>query len=162
MASSPVLETVWFLDGLMRIHAAVGGNSGRDMSVIEHAVPYGSSPPLHVHHNEDEIFYLLEGEVRFVVDGAEIRARQGDTVVAPKAKPHSFVVTSRAGARWLVMTSRGDFEGLVRSVGRPAEGNGLPPAVPLTPDEVAALDAACRANGIELLGPPLPVDRVAA
>lgn len=158
MASS-VTESVWFLDGLMRVHAAV--DRGQDISLIEHEVPYGSSPPMHVHRDEDEIFHLLEGEVCFVVDGVEIRARQGETIVAPKGKPHSFLVTSQ-NARWLVITGGRSFERLVRAVGRPAESEGLPPAAPPTPAEVRALEMACQANGIELVGPPLSLARHAA
>ncbi len=147
-------ETFWFLDGLMRIHVASDATAN-GISVIEHSVPQGSSPPLHVHHNEDEIFHVLAGEVRFLVDGSEVYARQGDTVLAPKGRPHSFVATSAAGARWLLTTCRGDFERMARSVSRPAQGGRLPPAGTPTPAEVAALETACRMNPIELLGPPL-------
>jgi hypothetical protein len=65
-------------------------------------------------------------------------------------------VESSDGARWLVITCRGDFERLVRSVSRRAEAPGLPqPAGPPTPEQADALAAACREYGIELVGPPL-------
>lgn len=152
-------ETFWFLDGLMRVHVASHATAN-GISVIEHTVPFGSSPPLHVHHNEDEIFHVLAGEVRFLVDGAQVHVRQGETIVAPKGKAHSFMVTSPEGARWLVMTCRGDFERMARSVSRPAEDAGLPPKFAPTAEEFAALDAACRAHGIALIGPPLAAHTV--
>lgn len=152
----PIQETFWFLDGLMRVHVASSATAN-GMSVLEHTVPYGSSPPLHVHHNEDEIFHLLAGDMRFFVDGAEVHLHPGETLLAPKGKPHSFVVTSPAGARWMITTCRGDFERMARSVSRPAEGDRLPQVFAPTPAEIAALEAACRAHHIELLGPPLAV-----
>ena len=160
MDSSSASEPIWFLDGLMRVHAAVG--AGCDISVIEHTVPHGSSPPMHVHRDEDEVFHLLEGEVRFVVEGMEIHAQQGQTVVVPRGKPHSFVVTSQAGARWLVITNGRNFERLVRAISRPAESAVIPPAAPPTLAEAKALEMACRANGIDLVGPPLSAVQHAA
>jgi hypothetical protein len=70
--------------------------------------------------------------------------------------PHTYRVESPRGARWLVVTTRGDFECLVRSVSRSAERPDLPPpSGPPTPDQIEALAAACRKCGIELVGPPL-------
>lgn len=161
MVSRAAPEPVWFLDGLMRIHASAG-EDGRGVSVIEHTVPYLSSPPVHVHRDEDEVFYLLEGEARFVVDGVALEARAGQSVVAPQGRPHSFLVTSPRGARWLVITCGRNFEPMLRTVARPPENDGLPPAAAPTAAEAEALAAACRANGIDLLGPPLGGDRNAA
>lgn len=150
------METFWFLDGVLRIHVASSATAN-GVSVAEQIAPYGSAPPLHVHRNEDEIFHLLEGDMRFVVDGAEVRLHQGGTLLAPKGKPHGFVVTSPKGARFLITTCRGDFERMARSVGRTADGDRLPPSFAPTPEDIAALDAACRAHHIELLGSPLTV-----
>ena len=154
MASASAPESVWFLDGLMRIHVSAG-NGGRDISLIEHTAPYLSSPPVHAHRDEDEIFYLLDGEVRFVVEGRPVTAVAGQSVVAPRGKPHSFQVTSRNGARWLVITCGRNFERLVRAIGRPAGTDDLPPVAAPTAAEAEALGAACRASGIDILGPPL-------
>ncbi len=155
MKTSGQIDKLWFLDTLIRIHVAGDANAD-GMSVMEHIAPHGSSPPLHIHHTEDEIFHMLAGELRLVVDGREIRARAGDTLLAPKGKPHSFVVTAPAGARWLTLTNRGDFERMVRTAGRPAERDALPPHVGQPSREQAeALAVVCRENRIELVGPPL-------
>src|SRR5512139_360743 len=82
-ASTSAPESVWFLDGLMYIHVSAG-NGGHDISLIEHTAPYLSSPPVHAHRDEDEIFYLLDGEVRFVVEGRPATAGAGQSVVAPR------------------------------------------------------------------------------
>jgi hypothetical protein len=65
-------------------------------------------------------------------------------------------VESQEGARWLVITRRGDFERFVHALSRPAERPDLPPAQgPPTPEQADALAAAAREHGIELVGPPL-------
>ena len=147
-------EKLWFLDTLVTIRASERDNDD-GISVIEHQVPFGSSPPLHVHCNEDEVFHLLSGEARFSLAGEDIAAAAGDTLVAPKGVPHTFVVTSREGARWLTVTGNRDFERMLRATARPAEADALPPCLPPTPEQAAALEAACLAHGIALVGPPL-------
>lgn len=80
----------------------------------------------------------------------------GETLLAPKGVPHTYRVESREGARWLVVTTRGDFERFVRSLSRPAERPELPASEgPPTPEQADALAAAAREHGIELVGPPL-------
>jgi quercetin dioxygenase-like cupin family protein len=154
-------EKIWFMDTLVTIHVAAKSNAD-GMSVIEHRMPHGSSPPLHIHHTEDEIFQVLAGQARFTVGGRQIEVRAGDTLVAPKGLPHTFIVTSQEDAIWLTVTNNGDFERMLRSVGRPAEHDGLPPRVEKpSPAQVAALDLACRSHGIELTGPPLTIEAAA-
>jgi hypothetical protein len=70
--------------------------------------------------------------------------------------PHTYRVESLAGARWLLITTGGDFERFVRAVSRPAERPGLPePQGPPTPEQADALAAAAREQRIEFVGPPL-------
>ena len=69
---------------------------------------------------------------------------------------HTYRVQSPEGARWLVITSRGDFERFVRAISRPAERVELPePVGPPTPEQAEALATAALRFGIELVGPPL-------
>ena len=123
---------------------------------METHASHGDSPPLHVHQTEDEIFHVLEGELRVRPGDAEVRIGAGETILAPKGVPHTYRVESPAGARWLVITRRGDFERFVRALSRPAERPELPAAQgPPTPEQADALAAAAREHGIELVGPPL-------
>lgn len=147
-------EQLWFLDTLVTIRVAHA--EGRDgISVLESLAPHGDSPPLHV-HNEDEVFHVLAGEFRFRVGSDDLRLRSGETLLAPKGVPHTYRVESPEDGRWLVVTTHGDFERLVRSFGRRAERPELPaPSGPPTPEQAEALATACRTCGIELVGPPL-------
>lgn len=144
---------LWFLNSRVVIRSSAAEPAG--VCVMEHQMPHGDSPPRHVHAREDEIFHLLQGEIRFWVDGEERLLRAGETVVAPKGRPHSFRVVSHEGARCLVITVGGDFEGLVRAASRPAAGAGLPQAVEPTPEMAEALARVSLQHRIELVGPPL-------
>jgi hypothetical protein len=118
-------------------------------------VPHGDSPPLHVHHTEDEVFRVIAGELRFQLDDQDLGLAAGETLFAPKGVPHTYRVESQE-ARWLTVTRHGDFESLVRSFSRPAATSDLPaPSGPPTPEQADALAAACLKHGIELVGPPL-------
>jgi quercetin dioxygenase-like cupin family protein len=148
-------ERLWFLNALVTVH--VRHDQGEDgVSVLESHAPYGESPPLHVHRTEDELFHVLEGELRLRAGDADIRVGAGESILAPKRVPHTYRVESPAGARWLVITRRGDFERFVRAQSRRAERPALPPRQgPPTPEQADALAAAARAHEIELIGPPL-------
>jgi quercetin dioxygenase-like cupin family protein len=144
-------QDLWFLNGRVSIRCAANGADAA--SVTEQWLARGDSPPLHVHEREDEVFHVLEGAVRLRVGDAETTARAGETVVAPRGVPHCFRVES-AEARFLVITTRGDFEGMMREVARPA-GAGLPPPVEPSPAMIAALTAACARHHIAIVGPPM-------
>jgi quercetin dioxygenase-like cupin family protein len=148
-------EHLWFLDALVTIPVAHA--DGRDgVSVLEATAPQGDSPPLHVHRAEDEIFHVLEGELRLHVGGRDLRLGVGETALAPQGVPHSYRVESPDGARWLVVTTKGGFEQVVRSVARRADRPELPePTGPPTEEQAGALAAACSACNIDLVGPPL-------
>jgi quercetin dioxygenase-like cupin family protein len=148
-------DHLWFLDTSVVIR--VRHTDGADqISVLEHLAPYGDSPPLHLHQDEDEIFHVLEGELRFRVGAEDLSLKAGDTLLAPKRVPHTYKVESIDGARFLTVTRGGGFEGLVQEFGRHAEHAGLPdPAGPPTPEQAGALADACLRHGIELVGPPL-------
>ncbi len=148
------VRTLWFLN--TRVVIRVSSRDGGDgISVLEHRATCGDSPPLHIHHEEDEIFHILEGEVRYRVGDQEHRAGPGGIILAPRGVPHTYRIESAEGARMITVT-RGRFEDFVRAVGRPVEGDGLPVASgPPTPEQAEALALACLDFGIELVGPPL-------
>ena len=155
MSTTVQSDRLWFMDALVTIPVAhVDGKDG--VSVVDATAPYGDSPPLHVHRNEDELFHVLEGELRLHIGGRDVLLGAGETALAPQGVPHSYRVESVDGARWLVVTTKGDFERVVRTVSRPAELAELPePSGPPTQEQVDGLAAVCSACNIDLVGPPL-------
>jgi quercetin dioxygenase-like cupin family protein len=83
--------------------------TGGAYALIEQEVPPGSGPPLHVHHHETEIFYLLEGELEVTLGKEKIAAPAGATVVAPRDIPHKFRNVGHAPAKLLVTVIPGRF-----------------------------------------------------
>ena len=146
---------LWFQNSLVTIR--VSTSDGPDgLSVLEHRVPHGFSPPLHVHRKEDEVLHVLDGEFRVKVKDQEHRLGAGDIVLVPKGVPHTYRVESAPEGRCLSITVRGDFEHFVRAVSRRAERPELPtPSGPPSPDAIAAFKAAAAQYGIDLVGPPL-------
>jgi len=141
---------LWFIDGLARIHVS-GDETGGRYTLVEVHGPEGDMPPLHVHHAEDEVFHVLDGDVTLFLPGREVRLAAGDTFRAPQDVPHTYRVESPS-ARWLVFCSPARFDGFVRAVSEPAPAAELPPrGRPFDPEAFAATAAE---YGIELLGPP--------
>jgi quercetin dioxygenase-like cupin family protein len=145
----------WFQNSLVTVRVSV--SEGQDgISILEHHIPYGFSPPLHLHRLEDEVLHVLEGEFRMKVRDKEHRLRAGDVLLTPKGVPHTYRIESPNGGRCLSITARGDFERFVREVSRPAERPELPPPAGSPSAEAnQALKAAAAKFGIELVGPPL-------
>src|SRR5437868_13285709 len=86
-------EALWFLGVLATVKASSETSDGR-VAVIEQLAPQGAGSPLHVHHREDEWFYVLEGALSFWVGGEVVEARAGSFVYGPRDIPHTFVVNS--------------------------------------------------------------------
>jgi len=146
---------LWFFNTevIIRVSETEGGDR---ISVLDHRAAFGDSPPLHRHIDEDEIFHIISGTVRFVVGGKELTAGPGDTVRGPKNIPHTYRVESSDGARMLSITARQQFEHFVRALGRQPTREGLPdPSGPPTAQQAEALAEAARKYRIEIMGPPL-------
>ena len=144
-------EALWFLGVLATIKASAETTEGR-VAVIEHLAPHGSGSPLHIHRNEDEWFYVTEGELTFWVGGEVIGAPAGSFVYGPRGIPHTFTVTSPQ-ARFLLVAEPAGFEGFMRAVAEPAQALTLPPATSRPPDPERMMAIAAE-YGIEILGPP--------
>jgi quercetin dioxygenase-like cupin family protein len=141
-------EARWWFGALAEI-TLTGDQTGGVLSIVEVTEPPGSAAPLHVHHREDETFWILEGEVTFEVGGSTIRAGVGDVVFGPRDVPHRYTVGD-AGCRMLFIMTPAGFEGLVRDMSVPARRRTPAPPSDEEPDweHVAAV---ARAHGCELL-----------
>src|SRR5215210_1952619 len=132
-------RSLWFLDTHVLIRLSYTDGTD-DISILESHAPFGDSAPLHVHRNEDEVFHILEGRMRFRVKDQERHAGAGEILIVPKGTPHTYRVESTQGARWLTITTGQEFERFVRAMGRPAQGEGLPPHLgPPSPEDEEAL-----------------------
>lgn len=143
-------EAIWFLGTLATVKAA-GARTGGALSVVEFTHPPGFATPRHVHHAEDEAFYILQGAMRGFSGDQTWRATPGSFVWLPRGIPHGFAVDGDETLRSLAITLPAGFERFVAEVGEPAPERTLPP--PAAPD-VEKLLAAAAKHGQEILGPP--------
>ncbi len=140
-------EAIWWFDCLAVIKASAEDTGGL-MSIIEITEPPNAAGPLHVHHGEEEGFFILAGDVTIEVGDETIECHAGDYALGPRDIPHRYTV-GPDGCRMLFLMSPGGFEGLVREMGRPAQSRTLPP--PSEPD-FAHVAAVAQKYNCELLG----------
>ena len=142
-------EALWWFNCLAEVKLTAEQTGGA-LTIVEITEPPGSAAPLHVHHRDDETFWILEGDLTFEVGGETIHASAGDAVFGPRGVPHRYTV-GPSGCRMLFIMTPGGFETLVREMSAPAERRELPPPPDAEPDwgRVAAI---ALANGCELLG----------
>jgi mannose-6-phosphate isomerase-like protein (cupin superfamily) len=144
-------ETVWFTENRMTLKATAETTGGA-FGLVEAVGPAGSSPPLHVHHREDEAFWLLEGTLTVRCGDRTFTAEPGSFTFLPRGVPHTFVVEGDKPARLLSICVPGGFERFFVAAGRPPRHDGLPHRAP--PD-VALLRRVGSDFGLEFVGPPL-------
>lgn len=140
-------EARWWLGALATIKAT-GEDTGGQFCLVEVQENEGQTP-LHVHHNEDETFIVLEGEVEFEVGGKTIPARLGTVLFGPRDVPHRYTVR-RGPARMLFLLTPSGFEELVRATSEPAPERRIPRDGEGMPD-FEALPATVQRFGCELL-----------
>src|SRR5215218_722416 len=147
-------EALWWL-GVLATIKVTGEQTGGQYALVEILAPDGYGSVLHVHHQEDEGFYILEGEMTFYVGEQTIKARPGSYLFGPKDIPHSFTVDS-GPAKLLFVFSPAGLEGLVREMGEPARARAVPSQLEGLPDEAEMQRMAAIATryGAEILGPP--------
>jgi quercetin dioxygenase-like cupin family protein len=111
---------VYFL-GLPAVVRATAETTGGAFGVIDNLViPPGFESPYHTHRAEDEAFFLVEGEMAFVIDGKWTTARPGAYLFGPRNIPHGFKVIGSTPARLLLLCSPGGFERFVIEMSEPA------------------------------------------
>jgi quercetin dioxygenase-like cupin family protein len=149
-------ELLWFGGGTVTIKVTTA-QSGGAFFLLEDVAPRGKTTPLHMHPDDDETFYVLEGELLVHVDGTNHTVGVGGVAMAPRGSAHAFLVTSEQ-ARFLVVSTPGvDVEAFIREAGEPAPDRTTPPP----PLDIPRVKAAGEKTGaMVVLGPP-PFDLAA-
>lgn len=143
-------EALWGVDGALTTVKASAGRTGGGFSLVEEVGQLSEGTPLHRHREDDETFYVLEGEMTFYFeDGRPISASAGSFVHIPGGAAHAFRVDSET-ARYLIITTA-QHEQFYRAISEPARSRTLPPEAPLDMEKV---EAAARKYKVEILGPP--------
>ena len=122
--------------------------------VLEGMVPPGAGPPPHIHHDQIETFYVVEGQLEIMVDGQVHEAKAGDFVHVSKGSPHSFINRSQTPAKLIAtFVPAANVERFFReAMEETKDRNATPP--PLDDAMIQRMMAAAERNGVELLPPP--------
>ncbi|MGI3185644.1 cupin domain-containing protein [Nioella aestuarii] len=140
------------LNILMNFHAFPNEVDGK-YCLVECLVPVGAGAPPNHHAGETEGFYILDGQVGFMIDGKEILAQKGDFISIPDGAVHAFQAVGEAPARLLILNSPGHmhadfFTGIGTAL--PEGQTDLPP--PSEPNIPAVMQKA-EAVGMTILPP---------
>jgi quercetin dioxygenase-like cupin family protein len=134
--------------GLLTIKASAEETDG-SLFIFEDEMVRGKVTPLHS-HKEDEVLYVLDGELVVHIDGTDHRLGRNGIAFAPRGTPHAFMVASDT-ARVLTVLTPGSAAGFYMAASEPAEV-GAEPGGPV--DFARVGEAAESSGGMQLLGPP--------
>jgi quercetin dioxygenase-like cupin family protein len=143
-------EQLWFAGGGLWTLKASAAETAEAFMLLEFRAERGKVTPLHLHPEEDEGFYVLEGEVLVHVEGEEHLIGAGGVFIAPRGVPHAFMVTSET-VRFLSWQTPGTGEAFYREVTEPIRSS---EDISRPPDWARLRAAAERSPTIEILGPP--------
>jgi mannose-6-phosphate isomerase-like protein (cupin superfamily) len=142
-------ERRWFL-GLPTWIRASGAETNGTLSLIDQVIPAGIASPWHVHHTEDESFYVIDGTMTVVVGDHAVTLKAGDFGFGPRGIPHGFRIEGATPARILLMTNGGGLGAFVRETSVPAVGTTRPEP---NAADLPKLAAAAERHGMTILGP---------
>ncbi|KAJ7524897.1 hypothetical protein O6H91_17G026700 [Diphasiastrum complanatum] len=108
--------SVWVLGVLVTLKV-LGNETGGSYSLFEVLVPPGSGPPPHIHTLEDESWYMLEGELIWLVGGKKFHAKPGSFIHLPRFVPHTFTNRFDKTSVMVVTSAPGGFEKWFLQVG---------------------------------------------
>jgi quercetin dioxygenase-like cupin family protein len=140
---------LWFFGCLVELKDASEPSDG-SITVIEQLAPPGFSSPYHLHTAEDELFYVLEGEMSFYSEGRAWKGGPGTFAFLPRNIPHGFRIEGTEPSRSLIIANSGAFENFVRELGEPAEELVIPQPGPMDMEKVMAVATKYQ---LQIMGP---------
>lgn len=132
--------------GVSKITFKVTPKDGNGVFIIENTFHEKGGPARHLHYEQDEWFYAIEGEFILEVGQEKFRLRPGDSILAPRKIPHVWAFTGNEARGRMLITfmPAGKMEAFFREV---TKANAMPPQDP----------ELWRTHGMELMGSPLVV-----
>ena len=129
-------------------HKLSGADTDGAFSLLEVELT-GDGPPQHIHKGEDETFYVLEGEVKFLLGETTSIAKAGSFVSIPRGTVHAFCRVDKKNAKLLTTFTPAGFEKFFDDAGDLDVSD--------TEAYVAKAEALAEKYNMEVVGPPLEV-----
>jgi mannose-6-phosphate isomerase-like protein (cupin superfamily) len=144
-----LVSTSWGERCRLRLSASVTGGA---LAVMDYYAPAGFGPPRHVHRNDDEIFFVRSGHLVLWTPHECRMVGPDDLVLLPKRAAHTWRAYGDAEVHLQVTTAPGEFESFFERIVQRG----------LTIDQVDQLVEVASQAGMDIVGPPLSDDEVAA
>ena len=120
---------------------------GGALFIMEHTNRRKGGPPRHLHHNEDEWFYVIEGDYIIEIASDRFQLKAGDSILAPREVPHAWAFVGDSPGRMVIaFTPANKMEAFFRDNAKRGKAT-----------EYVSDAQVYRSYGLELLGPPLSV-----
>jgi mannose-6-phosphate isomerase-like protein (cupin superfamily) len=146
-SSGTVSRTSWGEESRIRVGPA---DSGGQLTILDYRAPTSFGPPRHLHHREDEVFELIEGQAVVWTPNLSVVLAPGDLVLLPKLGPHTWRAYGPRGIRFTVTFTPSGFERFFQNIERRR----------LLAADVAELRVVAADVGMDILGPPLSDEEV--
>ena len=117
------------------------------LSMFEYVGTQKIGPPLHLHYDQDEVFYVVEGEYIFQLGDTKSVLKAGDTIFLPRKIQHTWIQTTDHGKLIYLLNPAGKMEGFFDEFSKVAG-----------PPDMAAMGKLFHDHGMKLVGPPLKLD----
>ena len=132
--------------GVSSLTYKVASQDSNQLFIYENTFHHKGGPARHLHFNQDEWFYCIEGEFAIEIGQEKFQLSPGASIFAPRNIPHVWAYVGDAiGKMLIVFTPAGQMESFFYEV---TKADAMPP---LNPE-------LWRAHGMELLGPPLIIE----
>lgn len=141
-------QKIWITGDTLWFKATSAETSGA-YTVIEVISLPGNGPPPHLHENEDESIYVIDGEFEILLGAKTMRAEPGAFVFVPKRTVHRFRCIGDGPGKVLLHFTPGGIEGFFREAGVPVTNDGLAPSVDSA--EITRTEMAGRRYGLRVI-----------
>lgn len=141
---------LWVAEELMTFVASSEDTDGR-YALTDSTVPPGGEAPPHLHHREDEAFWVLEGDLEIMAGEQKFEAGAGSFVHLPRGIAHAYKNIGATPARFLTLMVPAGLERFFEEVGKPPTDSHSPP--PFEEEDVEKLLTAAPKYGVEILPP---------
>ena len=154
MNIKPAIESypVYSIVGDRYTFLITGAQSDGAYLVLEAFVPPGGGPPLHIHHREDEVFHVIDGEFEFTIAGTRSCVGAGEVVIGRREIPHGFKNIGVTPGRMIITVTPAGLENFFAEIGTPLQSRQEAP-VPPSPEDIAKLMQSAPKYDLELLPP---------
>lgn len=144
----PKSEEHWVFGNHLSLKQTSETSDGRTCFADGTVMP-GGEVPAHTHAREDELFYIMQGAIDFMLEGRKVNAEAGTFIRVPRGVVHGFRNATNTPARMLNIHTPGGFEKFFRGVGTPCVDVSEGP--PKEPPDMDKVNKACEATGMKIV-----------